>query len=161
LQRYGIVFRDLLAHETAAPSWHELVPIYRRLELRGEIRGGRFVDNVAGEQYALSEAVDWLRRVREEGPRNLWSVISAADPLNLTGILNHGPRISATSGNRLILRDAKPIAALLGDEIEFFEELSQELQELTQRALKLSQAPQLRAEILQDLNGLKPSEISS
>jgi ATP-dependent Lhr-like helicase len=156
LQRYGIVFRDLLAHETAAPSWHELVPIYRRLELRGEIRGGRFVDNAAGEQYALPEAIDWLRRVRNEGPRNLWSVISAADPLNLTGVLNYGPRISATSGNRIILRDAKPVAALLGDETEFYEELSQELQDLTQRALKLSQAPQLRAEILQELNGLTP-----
>ena len=100
LRRYGVVFRDLLSHETVAPSWWELVPIYRRMEARGEIRGGRFVSGVAGEQYAVPEAIEALRRPREM--ENSWLLVSAVDPLNLTGVILPGARVSALRGNRLL-----------------------------------------------------------
>jgi ATP-dependent Lhr-like helicase len=109
--RYGVVFRDLLARESLAPSWGELLRVYRRLEMRGEIRGGRFVAGVAGEQYALGEAVERLRRLREEPPRDEWQVISAADPLNLIGIITRDARVPATNSNRVLFVNGRPIAA--------------------------------------------------
>lgn len=160
LERYGIIFKDLLNRETASPPWHALVPIYRRLELRGEIRGGRFVDRVAGEQYALAEAVDSLRRLRREKGRNQWVVVSAADPLNLSGVLNDGPRITAAAANRLLLRDAKILAVSSGNGIEFFEELSPEFKSQAERILKLSGTLQLRNDILRELNSADPSKPS-
>ena len=83
LRRYGVMFRDLLARESVAPAWRDLLPVYRRLEMRGEIRGGRFVGGVAGEQFALPEAVERLRKHRDRPAAETWSVISAVDPLNL------------------------------------------------------------------------------
>lgn len=160
LVRYGIVFKDLFNRETAAPPWHALVPIYRKLELRGEIRGGRFVDRVAGEQYALPETVDHLRRIRDEGPQNQWAVISAADPLNLTGILNDGPRVTTGTANQILLKDAKVVAVLAGNEIEFFEDVSPELKIQAERILKLSGAPQLRIDILRELNACSSAKSS-
>jgi ATP-dependent Lhr-like helicase len=109
--RYGVIFRDLLARESLAPSWCELLRVYRRLEMRGEIRGGRFVGGVAGEQFALGEAVERLRHIREEPARGEWQVISAADPLNLVGIITRDARIAATNANRVLLVDGRPIAA--------------------------------------------------
>src|SRR6185436_529662 len=79
LRRYGVMFRDLLTRESVAPAWRELLPVYRRLEARGEIRGGRFVAGVAGEQFASSDVVDRLRRTRDEPPADVWQVLSAAD----------------------------------------------------------------------------------
>jgi ATP-dependent Lhr-like helicase len=111
LSRYGVMFRDLLARESLAPSWGELVRVYRRLEMRGEIRGGRFIHGVAGEQFALGEAVDRLRRLRDEPPKNEWLIISAADPLNLVGIITPGGRIPATHANRVLFVDGRPMAA--------------------------------------------------
>ena len=121
LRRYGVVFRDLLARESAAPHWSELVVVYRRLELRGEIRGGRFVTGVAGEQFATEASVTQLRATRDE-PVGDWIVISAADPLNLSGIVVPGPRIPATHRNLLVLRGGVCIAARRGGEIEFHAE---------------------------------------
>jgi ATP-dependent Lhr-like helicase len=118
LRRYGIVFRDLLTRESAAPAWSELVSVYRRLELRGEIRGGRFVTGVSGEQFATEASVTQLRATRDE-PVGDWIVISAADPLNLSGIVAPGPRIPATHRNLLVLRGGVCIAARRGGEIEF------------------------------------------
>jgi ATP-dependent Lhr-like helicase len=109
--RYGVMFRDLLARETLAPSWGELLRVYRRLEMRGEIRGGRFVAGVAGEQFALGEAVERLRRMRDEPARDEWQVISAADPLNLVGIITRDARVPATHANRVLFVDGRPIAA--------------------------------------------------
>jgi ATP-dependent Lhr-like helicase len=110
--RYGVVFRDLLARESLAPSWGELLRVYRRLEMRGEIRGGRFVAGVAGEQYALGEAVERLRRLREEPPAgDEWQLISAADPLNLIGIITRDARVPATNSNRVLFVSGRPIAA--------------------------------------------------
>ena len=105
LARYGVVFRDLLVRETSAPSWQDLVGTLRRMELRGEVRGGRFVSRVAGEQYALSEAVEPLRQAaRSRAATEPWIVISAADPLNLFGVITPGPRIPATHRNALVVQ---------------------------------------------------------
>ena len=123
LRRYGVVFRALLEREALAPPWRDLLPIYRRLEARGEIRGGRFVDGFSGEQYALSEAVGTLRSMRREG-RELGSVsVSAADPLSLSGIAIPGPRVPALTGNRVLLRDGVPIAVLEAGQPRFFVDL--------------------------------------
>src|SRR5205814_2978872 len=90
LRRYGVVFRRLLTREANAAPWRELTRVYRRLEARGNIRGGRFVSGMSGEQFALGEAVDRLREVRRETPDGSLVVISAADPLNLAGVLTSG-----------------------------------------------------------------------
>jgi ATP-dependent Lhr-like helicase len=111
LRRYGIVFRRLLARETGAPAWRELLMIYRRLEARGEIRGGRFVSGMSGEQFALPDAVGQLRSIRRlEGAGRLVS-LGAADPLNLTGILTPGERIPGLTSNRILYRDGVPVLA--------------------------------------------------
>jgi ATP-dependent Lhr-like helicase len=109
LARYGVVFRELLARETNAPAWRDVAPMLRRLEARGEIRGGRFVSGPFGEQFALEEAVEGLRAARtrrEETP----VVLSAADPLNLVGILLPGERVAAVPGRQVQLFEAAPQA---------------------------------------------------
>jgi ATP-dependent helicase Lhr and Lhr-like helicase len=111
LRRYGVVFKRLLARETSAPRWRDLLMVYRRLEARGEIRGGRFVSGVSGEQFALPEAVGQLRSIRRlDGGQRLISV-SGADPLNLTGIITPGERIAGLTSNRILYRDGVPILA--------------------------------------------------
>jgi len=107
LRRYGVVFRDLLARETNLPRWRELQIGYRRLEDRGEVRGGRFVDGFHGEQFALPEAVESLRSQRRlpQGTDGERVVIAAADPLNLVGIVVPGERIPAISGRSVTFRD--------------------------------------------------------
>ncbi len=119
LRRYGVVFRALLARESGAPPWRDLVHCYRRLEARGEIRGGRFVDGFSGEQYALSEALAPLRAARRAGERGELVSISAADPLNLTGIVTPGERVPAQIANRVLYRDGVPIAIYAGGEVRF------------------------------------------
>jgi ATP-dependent Lhr-like helicase len=115
LKRYGIVFRRLLTREANAAPWRELTQVYRRLEARGEIRGGRFVSGMSGEQFALPDAVERLREVRRTAPDGRLSVISAADPLNLAGIITAGERVRAVAATRLVFRDGVPLAALEGD----------------------------------------------
>jgi ATP-dependent Lhr-like helicase len=115
LARYGVVFRRLLAREANAASWRELTRVYRRLEARGEIRGGRFVASMSGEQFALPEAVDRLREIRRSQPHGRLMVISAADPLNLIGIVTPGDRVRAITSSRIVFRDGVPLAALEGD----------------------------------------------
>ncbi len=107
LRRYGVVFRDLLARETNLPRWRELQIGYRRLEDRGEVRGGRFVDGFLGEQFALPVAVESLRAHRNLHPQASAEriVIAAADPLNLVGIVVPGERIPAISGKTVTFRD--------------------------------------------------------
>ncbi len=112
LRRYGILWRDLLAREAAAP-WRDLLPILRRAEARGEIRGGRFVAGFTGEQFAIPEAVEGLRETRRLGDQGKGSVVllSSCDPLNLAGILTPGPRVPASAGGRIVLLDGLPVAA--------------------------------------------------
>ena len=105
LRRYGVVFRDLLARETNLPRWRELQIAFRRLEDRGEIRGGRFVDGFVGEQFALPVAVESLRAHRKLPLTGERVVIAAADPLNLVGIIVPGERIPAISGRNVTFRD--------------------------------------------------------
>jgi ATP-dependent Lhr-like helicase len=114
LARYGVVFRRLLGREANA-AWRELIPVYRRLEARGEIRGGRFVAGVSGEQFARPDAVERLREIRRSPPSGQLVTISAADPLNLIGILTSGERIRSTVGNRIVYRDGAALAVLEGD----------------------------------------------
>ncbi|HEY2029443.1 MAG TPA: DEAD/DEAH box helicase [Myxococcales bacterium] len=109
LRRYGIVFRDLLAREPKSPPWRELLQVYRRLEDRGELRGGRFAQAFSGEQFALAEAVDALRAVRRLPKNGRERVaVSACDPLNLAGILTPGPRIPAQLQNTVVYVDGVP-----------------------------------------------------
>ncbi|HKV45220.1 MAG TPA: DEAD/DEAH box helicase [bacterium] len=111
LRRYGVVFRDVLVREPQAPPWRTVLAVYRRWEAAGEIRGGRFVDGVVGEQYALPEAVEALRAVRRQPPAEETVLVSAADPLNLSGIVTAGARVPATSGHLIVYRDGLPLVS--------------------------------------------------
>jgi ATP-dependent Lhr-like helicase len=111
LRRYGVVTRDLLGREAHAPSWRDLLRVYRRLEMRGEIRGGRMVAGFVGEQFALPEALDALRAVRRAAKTGEVVRLSACDPLNLVGVITPGPRVPAHLGNTVAYRDGVPIAA--------------------------------------------------
>jgi len=115
LSRYGVVFRRLLAREVSGVPWRELVRVYRTLEARGDIRGGRFVSGMSGEQYALPDAVDRLREVRRSGPDDALTAISGADPLNLTGVVTLGDRIRAAASSRIVYRNGIPVMAMEGD----------------------------------------------
>jgi ATP-dependent helicase Lhr and Lhr-like helicase len=127
LRRYGVVFWRLIEREAAwLPPWRDLLRVYRRLEARGDIRGGRFVAGFAGEQFALPEAVGALRETRRKAHTGAWVSLSAADPLNLAGILTPGPRLAALTVNRALYRDGLPVALYAGGEIKFLEELPAE-----------------------------------
>ncbi|HEY9785803.1 MAG TPA: hypothetical protein V6D17_10405, partial [Candidatus Obscuribacterales bacterium] len=105
LRRYGVVFRELLSRETVVPRWRELLPAFRRLEDRGEIRGGRFVLGFSGEQFALPHAVESLRAIRDDAAKGEMIQISSVDPLNLSGAVGSGERIAAVSGRMVTLID--------------------------------------------------------
>ena len=109
LERYGIVFRDLLVREPLAPPWRELASVYRRLEARGEIRGGRFLAGFAGEQFALPDAVSASRAVRRLASSGLAIRVAAVDPLNLTGVVTPGPRVPAVLGQSVLYVDGVPV----------------------------------------------------
>ena len=118
LRRYGVVFRALLERESLAPPWRYLLRYLRRMEDRGEVLGGRFVDGFSGEQFALPEAVGLLRNLANERNAGALHVISAVDPLNLGGILTPGVKTPARASNRVLLKDGIPVARLLGDDLE-------------------------------------------
>jgi ATP-dependent Lhr-like helicase len=122
LRRYGLVFRRLIERENA-PPWRDLLTEFRRLEARGEVRGGRFVTHHAGEQFALPEAVALLRKQRNAAPRGEEVCLSACDPLNLIGGVLPGQRVAASPTNSILFRDAAPIAAIEGGELVVFGEL--------------------------------------
>jgi ATP-dependent Lhr-like helicase len=115
IRRYGVVFRRVLARETNAAPWRELARVYRRLEARGEIRGGRFVSGMSGEQFALPQAVERLRETRRTASDGRVVVVSAVDPLNLTGIITAGDRVRAVASSRVAYRDGLPLATMEGD----------------------------------------------
>ncbi|MCH2129570.1 MAG: DEAD/DEAH box helicase [Pirellulaceae bacterium] len=122
LNRWGVVFRDLLQREPGAPPWYRLLRCYRRLEARGEIRGGRFVAEVGGEQFATSETVRMLRSTRDQEPKQETIVLSAADPLNLLGIITRHDRVPSGPTHRIALVDGRPAAALQANKIRILDQ---------------------------------------
>jgi ATP-dependent Lhr-like helicase len=122
LRRWGVVFRKLLEREDGLPTWRELVYVLRRLEARGEVRGGRFVSGFSGEQFALPEAATALRKTARSPGRERVA-ISAVDPLNLAGIVTPGDKLPRLAGNRVLFEGGVPIAAQSGGEIRFLREL--------------------------------------
>jgi ATP-dependent Lhr-like helicase len=141
LARYGIVFRDVIARETAAPSWQTLVGVLRRMELRGELRGGRFVTQVSGEQYALPETVDRLRESRDTLDKQPWTVISAADPVNLFGVITPGVRVPATHRNALVVQGGRVIATRVAGVAEFHAPLDAATSWAMRKAMTLGRRP--------------------
>lgn len=131
LKRYGVVFRKVLERESNLPPWRDLLRSYWRMEARGEIRGGRFVQRFAGEQFALPEAVAALRRARSRAGRGDRIAISAADPLNLIGIVLPGEKIPASPNTRILLQDGLPIAIQNGNEIEAYGDASVDIEART------------------------------
>ncbi len=124
LRRWGVIFWKLLAREADwLPSWRDVLLCCRRLEARGEIRGGRFVAGFAGEQFATPEAIEPLREARRRPPTGEYVSLSGADPLNLLGILTPGARLPALTGNRLLYRDGLPMATFAAGEVSFRETL--------------------------------------
>ena len=162
LLRYGVIFRKLVQRERGAPSWRELLRILRRLEDRGELRGGRFVSGVWGEQFALPNAIPLLRAqhrsatghageerrpaIGDEG----FVVLSAADPLNLTGVITAGERVATRYTDRILYREGVPIAVYDGTDLRWLEkprqdmDAHQEMERLAQR-MKRNVPERLRA----------------
>jgi ATP-dependent helicase Lhr and Lhr-like helicase len=136
LRRYGVVFMRMLEREAPSlPRWRDLLRVYRKLEARGEIRGGRFVSGFSGEQFALPEAVAALRAIRRRAPDDSLVSLSGADPLNLAGILTPGPKLPALAGNRVLYRDGIPIAILEGDATKLLEPVEPEIENMARLAL--------------------------
>lgn len=135
LRRYGVVCWRLLEREAAwLPAWRDLVRVYQRLEARGEIRGGRFISGIAGEQFALPDAVAAMRRVRRGEYHDHWVAIAATDPANLLGTLLPGDKVPRVPGNRVLFRDGLPVAMIASGDVTFIETLSAaEQQKATQR----------------------------
>jgi ATP-dependent Lhr-like helicase len=123
LRRYGVVFPELLVRESNAPRWRDLLRVYRRAEARGEIRGGRFVANFVGEQYAIPEAVERLRNIRRTDKDDRLVVLSACDPLNLAGITSPGSRVPALLDNKVVYRNGVPVASVEGGSVQWRDEL--------------------------------------
>ncbi|HYP31700.1 MAG TPA: ATP-dependent DNA helicase, partial [Burkholderiaceae bacterium] len=143
LRRYGVVCYEMLDREAAwLPPWRELVRVYRRLEARGEIRGGRFIAGVTGEQFALPDAIATLRAVRRQPPDDTLVCLSASDPANLLGTVLAGPKVPRVAGSRVLYRDGLAIGASVGGQIELLVPLPPAEARAATRALALD--PQLR-----------------
>jgi ATP-dependent Lhr-like helicase len=141
-----VVFKRLLARESGGPAWRDLVMFYRRLEARGEIRGGRFVTGMSGEQFALPEAVGQLRAIRRLGDKEQLQSLSGADPLNLTGIVTPGERVPGVTGNRVLYRGGVPILAREGGRIRWLiPEEAQPSAELIHSLIRKHSTPALRS----------------
>ena len=141
LTRYGVVFKRVLERETTLPPWRDLVMVLRRMEARGEIRGGRFVVGLSGEQFALTEAVTKLREIRRKPASGTLVSISGADPLNLVGILSPGTRLPALLANRVLYKDGNPIALQVGKQVRFLERVEADLEWDTRNALLRKRIP--------------------
>ena len=145
LRRYGIVFPEVLGREPMAPSWRALLQVYRRAEARGEIRGGRFVAGLVGEQFALPEAVEAMRSLRRTEPTGETLVVSACDPLNLAGVITPGPRVPAVSGNKVAFRDGVPVASLQTGDVVLHAYLPEDEWDEAHRALGARRQPAAQA----------------
>ena len=162
LQRYGVVFRKLLDRESINLPWRDLLRVYRRLEARGEIRGGRFVGGFSGEQFATAEAVQLLRSIRRAPADGSMISVNAADPLNLIGVITPGSRLSPASSNRLLFRDGVPIAVLEAKEIRFLTEMTAAEQWQARNALlRRHVPPKVRTYLNQAGSTVSPTSVSS
>jgi ATP-dependent Lhr-like helicase len=122
LKRYGVICWRLLAREPQwLPPWRELLRVCHRLEARGEIRGGRFIAGLTGEQFALPEAIGLMRGVRQKAHDGALVSISGADPLNLVGYVVAGNKVPNQAGARVLYRDGTPIATLVGGQFTALE----------------------------------------
>jgi ATP-dependent Lhr-like helicase len=143
LRRYGVVCFELIDREAAwLPPWRELVRVYRRLEARGEIRGGRFIAGVTGEQFALPDAIATLRAVRKQPPDETLVCLSASDPANLLGTVLAGPKVPRIAGSRVLYRDGLAIGTSVSGQIELLVPLPPDQARAVTRALALD--PQIR-----------------
>ena len=136
LRRYGVVFWKLLEREAPwLPSWRELLRVYHRLEARGEIRGGRFVEGLVGEQFALPEAIARLRAIRQQEPQGELVLVSGADPLNLVGTVLAGNKLPAVTGTRMLYEDGVPVAAWVANKPQWLIESTTAQQQHWRNAL--------------------------
>jgi ATP-dependent Lhr-like helicase len=148
LRRWGVVFWKLLERESKwLPPWRDLLMCLRKLEARGEIRGGRFVAGFSGEQFALPEAVGALREARRMAGAQQTISLCAADPLNLVGIVTPGARLPSLTGNRVLYCDGAPIALFAGGEVKFLIDLDSKEQWDAQNALLRRQVPAVLADL--------------
>ena len=162
LARYGVVFRKVIERESINVPWRDLLRVYRRMEARGELRGGRFVGGFSGEQFATSEAVQLLRSIRRAAPDDTLISISAADPLNLVGIITPGARLSSSSSNRVLYRDGVPIALLEAKEIRFQVAMNAAEQWKARNALlRRNVPPKVRAYLSQNGMTISPRQQSA
>jgi len=162
LQRYGVVFRKVLDRESINVPWRDLLRVYRRLEARGEIRGGRFVGGFSGEQFALADAVTLLRSIRRTPADGSMISVSAADPLNLLGIVVPTGRLSPSASNRVLYRDGVPIALMEAKEIRFLIEMTPAQQwQARQALLRRYVPPKVRAYLNQTGRTVSPPQVSS
>ena len=146
LKRYGVVFKRLLEREGISVPWRVLLRTYHRLEARGDIRGGRFVGGISGEQFALPDAIGMLRSIRRAGAQESLISVSAADPLNLVGIIIPGNRITAHTSNRVLYQDGAPVASFESGETHFLVELSRAMEWKAKSALmRKATRPELRS----------------
>mgnify|MGYP000387666613 CR=1 FL=1 len=141
LKRWGVLFRSLIERESFAPPWRVLVRVLRRMELRGDLRGGRFVSQVSGEQYAPPEIVEELRKVRSKPASEKMISLSAADPLNLLGTILPGKKVSKLTSNRILFRGGIPLAVLEGGEVKYLKEFPPEEEWQVKKALLLGKTP--------------------
>jgi ATP-dependent Lhr-like helicase len=141
LRRYGIVFRALLLRESGIPPWRELLYVYRRMEARGEVRGGRFAEGFSGEQFALPHAVGLLREINRRSPEGELIAVSAADPLNMVGSIVPGARVPSLTANRVLYRDGAPIATVVGRQTQWLESMTGEAEWQARSALLRRRMP--------------------
>jgi len=161
LQRYGVVFRKILDRESITVSWRDLLRVLRRLEARGEIRGGRFLSGFSGEQFATAEAVQLLRSIRRAPAEGSLISVSAADPLNLLGIVLPTGRLAAAASNRVLYRDGVPIALMEAREIRFLVEMNPAEQwQARQALLRRHVPPKVRAYLNQSGRTVSPPQVS-
>jgi ATP-dependent Lhr-like helicase len=142
LRRWGVIFWKLLTREADwLPGWRDILMCCRRLEARGEIRGGRFVAGFSGEQYASPDAVGLLREVRRRPAAQQYVSLSGADPLNLLGIVTPGARLPSLTGNRVLYLDGLPVATFAASAITFLQALDPQAQWQAQNAILRRQVP--------------------
>jgi ATP-dependent Lhr-like helicase len=162
LQRYGVVFRKILDRESMNVPWRDLLRCLRRLEARGEIRGGRFIGGFTGEQFALPDAVQLLRSIRRTAADGSMISVSAADPLNLLGIVVPTGRLSPSASNRVLYRDGIPVALIEAKEIRFLVEMSPAEQwQARQALLRRHVPPKVRAYLNQTGRTVSPPQVST